>query len=524
MADRAQQIRPLTLAGIAVAALLVAVSAGALLVVAANARGGAGLSASDFAALRFTILQALVSAALSSLLAIPVARALARRQFWCRRALILLLGAPFILPVIVAVLGLLAVFGRAGLISTLIAPLGLGPINIYGFQGVVLAHVFFNLPLATRLILQGWGAIPAEHFALAASLNMRAPDVARQLERPMLRAVLPGIFATVFLLSVASFAVVLALGGGPRATTLELAIYQAFRFDFDLSKAALLALMQLTLGLIAAYFAWRFASPAGFGAGLDRPVRRWDCQSRLQRSTDSLVLLAVTVFLVLPMAMIFLRGAAAVFELPPTVYFAAIRSLFVAVGSAFLAMLLALPLAILVVRLEGTHTRRAGLLEAAGYLSLATSPMVIGTGLFIVIFPLFDPARVALPLTALVNALMSLPFVLRIIIPPIRDTEADYGALAASLDLTGAAHFRRVLWPRIRRSAGYAAGLAAALSMGDLGVVALFADPDAATLPLMMYRLMAAYKMEAASGAGVMLVALSLGLFWIFDRGGRAYV
>jgi len=355
-------------------------------------------------------------------------------------------------------------------------------------------------------------------------LDMRASDVARRLERPMLRAVLPGIFATVFLLSVASFAVALALGGGPRATTLELAIYQAFRFDFDLSKAALLALMQLLLGLIAAYLAWRFASPAGFGAGLDRPVRRWDCQSRLLRSTDSLVLLAVTVFLVLPMAMIFLRGAAAVFELPLTVYFAAIRSLFVALGSAFLAMLLALPLAILVVRLEGTHARRAGLLEAAGYLSLATSPMVIGTGLFIVIFPLFDPARVALPLTALVNALMSLPFVLRIIIPPIRDTEADFGALASGLDLTGCAHFRLILWPRIRRSAGYAAGLAAALSMGDLGVVALFADPDAATLPLMMYRLMAAYKMEAASGAGVLLVALSLGLFWIFDRGGRAHV
>ena len=57
--------------------------------------------------------------------------------------------------------------------------------------------------------------------------------------------------------------------------------------------------------------------------------------------------------------------------------------------------------------------------------------------------------------------------------------------------------------------------------MGDLGVIALFADPDSATLPLQMYRLMGAYRMEAAAGAALILLALSLGIFWIFDKGGR---
>ena len=60
--------------------------------------------------------------------------------------------------------------------------------------------------------------------------------------------------------------------------------------------------------------------------------------------------------------------------------------------------------------------------------------------------------------------------------------------------------------------------------MGDLGVIALFADPEHATLPLQMYRLMGAYQMEAAAGAGLLLVMLSLGLFWIFDKGGRWHV
>ncbi len=47
----------------------------------------------------------------------PVARALARRRFRGRGLLVTLLGAPFILPVIVAVLGLIAIFGRNGALN-----------------------------------------------------------------------------------------------------------------------------------------------------------------------------------------------------------------------------------------------------------------------------------------------------------------------------------------------------------------------------------------------------------------------
>ena len=138
------------------AALVVVLILGALLAVLSKAEAGTGFVASDWAALRFTVWQAVLSAVFSVVLAVPVARALARRQFAGRGALVTLLGAPFILPVIVAVLGLLAVFGRSGLLNVLLERLGVPPVSIYGLQGVVLAHVFFNLPLAVRLILHGW--------------------------------------------------------------------------------------------------------------------------------------------------------------------------------------------------------------------------------------------------------------------------------------------------------------------------------------------------------------------------------
>ena len=65
-----------------------------------------------------------------------------------------------------------------------------------------------------------------------------------------------------------------------------------------------------------------------------------------------------------------------------------------------------------------------------------------GTGWFILANPVINPADIALPVTALVNALMALPFVLRILVPRLRETLQDYGRLAQTLRLQGWALWR----------------------------------------------------------------------------------
>lgn len=487
-------------------ALVLVLTLGTLIAVAMRAEVGAGLSTADFAAIRFTVSQAFMSAFVSVLLAIPVARALARQSFWGRGALITLLGAPFILPVIVAVLGLLAVFGRSGVLNEVLSEVGLPEVSIYGFHGVVLAHVFFNLPLATRFLLQGWLAIPAERFRLAASLN--AP-VGGLLEWPMLRAVVPGTFLVIFLICLTSFAVALTLGGGPKATTVELAIYQAVRFDFDLGRAALLACVQFGICAGAALVAWQVTAVDGFGAGLDRVVQRWDGS----RAIDMAWIAAAAVFLIVPLSMVVIKGVPGLFDLPASVLSAAVRSVSVALVSAVLTVVMAMALAL--------HGGR--LVAIVGVLPLAASGLVVGTGLFLIVFPIVRPSDLALPVTAMVNATLALPFALRSLSPAVQSVIVDYGRLADQLGMTGWLRLRLVILPRVRRPLGFALGLAAALSMGDLGVIALFADEGGATLPLAMYRLMGSYQIEAAAGAGLLLVALSLLLFWICDRGGRVH-
>lgn len=501
-------------AGGAVAATgLALLIGGTLAAVMWQAQGLSGLGPWDWRAVWFTLWQAALSAALSSALAIPVARALARRRFPGRSALVTLLGAPFILPVIVAIMGLIAVFGRNGAINEALRLAGLPEVSIYGWQGVILAHVFFNLPLSVRLILQGWQAIPAERFRLAASLGFGPRDVARHLERPMLRAVLPGVWLAVFLVCLTSFTVALALGGGPRATTVELAIYQAFRFDFDLGRAASLGLVQIGICVCAMMLAWWIAIPAAFGAGLDA-AHMPAAPGGWRRISDALVITAAAGFLIWPMGAVTARGLPTIPALPPEVWEAALRSMVMALISATLALILTLMLALLLAR------GRMRWVETAGMLPLIASPLVLGTGLFILLRPWVDPQSLALPLTVGVNAIMALPFGLRALIPAARTLQRDYGRLADSLEMGGLARLRYLTLPRLARPLGFAGGLAAALAMGDLGVITLFAG-DRPTLPLQMYQLMNSYRMADASACAVLLMAISFGLFWIFDRGGR---
>ncbi|MEO1557370.1 MAG: thiamine/thiamine pyrophosphate ABC transporter permease ThiP, partial [Pseudomonadota bacterium] len=111
MARHTQPVKTSTIAGPVAAGTVFCLILAALAAVASQAQWPVTFGVADWAALRFTVWQSFLSALVSVVFAIPVARALARRRFVGRGLLVTLLGAPFILPVIVAVMGLLVVFG-----------------------------------------------------------------------------------------------------------------------------------------------------------------------------------------------------------------------------------------------------------------------------------------------------------------------------------------------------------------------------------------------------------------------------
>ena len=265
--------------------------------------GSINMGEAEWAAFWFTLKQAILSALISVFFALFLARALARSVFWGRSFVILVIGAPFILPVIVAILGLIAVFGQNGILNFLWTAFGFERVSIYGLHGVLVAHVFFNLPLATRILLLGWASIPSERMRLAQSLGLNGRARFWCVEWSMLVQVVPSAVAVIFVICLSSFAVALTLGGGPKSTTLELAIYQAFRFELDFAKVALLGLIQLGLSLSAAILALRMAHEDQLGIGFDRPL---DCEARsvIQKFHDTLAIFLALMFLGIPLFLV----------------------------------------------------------------------------------------------------------------------------------------------------------------------------------------------------------------------------
>ena len=479
----------------------------------------------------FTFWQALLSTALSIGLAIPVARALARRESLPGRAWLLkLVALPLVVPSIVAVFGIVAVYGRSGWINDLASFLGAPRWqNLYGLSGILLAHVFFNLPLAVRLLLPLWSAVPGETWRLVAQLGMRSGSIWRLIEWPLLRQALPGVAGLVFMLCFTSFAVVLTLGGGPAASTVEVAIYQSLRFEFDPARAVFLALLELLCCALLVGFGQRFvmAMPSEITPG--RAYPRPDAGGRAGRVADAVLIAAVTLFVALPLAAVVVSGLGGPVAkvLSDGLFWAcALRSLVIALCAAPLALGIGWSLLAMCRRLRLRHARPgwADSVELSGSLVIVVPPIVLGTGFFVLLSPHVDVYTAGPPLVVLVNALMGVPYVLRVLGPLHRQISARYEHLGENLGLHGLSRLRLVEAPLLRRPLGLALGLCAALSVGDLGVIALFGTRDNATLPLLLYQKMASYRMDEAAVIALLLIVLCLGIFATIERavGGRA--
>lgn len=213
-----------------------------------------------------------------------------------------------VLPVLVAVFGILSVYGRNGWLAHISGFLDLDyTFSPYGLQGILLAHIFFNMPLATRMLYQQLDNIATEQRQLAAQLNMNEWQHFRIVEWPYLRRQLLPTAALIFMLCFASFATVLALGGGPAATTIELAIYQALNYDFDIGRAALLALIQLVccigLVLVSQHLSGHFS------VGFTQSLQWRNPQDTLpRRLADGLIILCALLFLLPPFFAIIADG------------------------------------------------------------------------------------------------------------------------------------------------------------------------------------------------------------------------
>jgi thiamine transport system permease protein len=113
---------------------------------------------------------------------------------------------------------------------------------------------------------------------------------------------------------------------------------------------------------------------------------------------------------------------------------------------------------------------------------------------------------------------MAMPFAIRILRPAWDAESARHERLCASLGLSGVDRMILIDWPSIRRPALTAFAFAMALSLGDLGVIALFGSTSVQTLPYLLFERMGSYRTSDAAGLALFLGLLCLALMALVDR------
>ena len=476
---------------------------------------------------RFTLLQAALSTLLSVTLGMWVGHALFRQGHMAGHGLVTrLLLLPFALPQLVAVLGLLAVWGRHGWVNQLLQALGMQDgISLYGLPGILLAHVFYNAPLVARLVHVRLAAMPTEYLRLAAQLGIPRRAFWRLVTWPVLRGILPGAALLVFMLCAGSFTVVLVLGGGPGATTLEVAIYQSLRFDFAPARALILALLQMVLTGTLFLLLRRLAAWPDTMAGLSPVAPHPHAQEHGARLIDGAAILLLVALVALPLAGIMQAGLAADLArlLQETaVWQALVTSLAMAAAATMLALMAcALLLTSMAAPRGGVRTGAwPNLAEAVASLVLVISPVILAAGWFVLLArtDLAQERTAAFWLVSGINALMSLPFVWRTLAPAWRDLRQRHGRLCAQLGLSLPTRWRLVILPGLAPALGPALAMSLALSLGDLGAVALLGSEEFRTLPLLIYQRLGSYRTADAAGLSLILLLMVTALMLATER------
>jgi thiamine transport system permease protein len=455
----------------------------------------------------FTLKQAFLSTLISITIALPVALALARREFMGRGLLLKLLSVPLALPAIVVILGIVGVYGNSG-------PLG-GIFPVYGLSGILLAHVFFNMSLAARLMLTRLEAIPAESFRLGAQLGFSSGQVFRQIEWPQLASAMAGIASLIFLLCTASFAVVLILGGGPQATTLEVAIYQSLRLDFDPARASILALAQLATCAILVVIAGQFARQIEVVPRTVAKIKRYDGHDSTTRTIDAIAVGMALLIILPPLVNVVGTGITKI-QLDASLLQATLTSLVIGLCSASISLVLGWILASAAASTRNKYLRN--FIAVACLAALIMPPAVLATGWFLVLSPVTDVGHYAMLLVVLLNALMALPLVWSPLYPAVVDSKQRHDRLCASLGLAGLARLKLIDLPVLGKPLGLAFLMAVILSLGDLSAISLFGSQNLITLPALIMAQMGHYRMDAAAGTAVVLTAFCLVLITLAQR------
>lgn len=462
--------------------------------------------------LNFSLTQAALSCLLSILLAIPVARALLFFPNMVGRRLFLSLSAlAFVMPSFVLITGLIILLGAQGWFINILGDNW----KLFGWNGILIAHVYLNMPLAIRVIYQALQSIPNENWRLSQQMRQSFWSRWIYLEWNAIKPHIGLLSAFIFVLCFNSFAVILALGGGPRATTIEVAIYQALKYDYNLSEALLLSLIQVFIAGAVLLWAGYIGKSDLFRIGKIQSITPLPLKL-IHKTLHASSYLVAWIFLALPIAAVVTTAALASNKLEFMMLAqAAGRSVFIAGFAALIAISTGWSLLLPIRSNRASSPKLALFAEWLAVHHMVIPAMVIGVGWFAFFITRIDIEQYSLVFLIVLNALILVPFVVLQLKPLLVQWDHKNSRIMQN--------WRPTIWQRLFIEWRFIApalrptlALVMVLALGDVPIFALFGQPNHPTLTWLIYRLAGSYQLDQAALASMILLLFSTSLiFWM---------
>ena len=231
---------------------------------------------------------ALVVAAGSTALGLACALIVTRTGFPLKRSLRALTVLPIITPPFVIGLAIILLFGRAGVISSLLSDWFALPRSrwIYGWPGICLAQLLAFAPIAFLVLIGVVQGISPSFEEAAQTLRARRWTTFKTISLPLMRPGIANAFLLGFVESLADFGNPLVLGGNFEVLSTKI-FFAVVGSAHDRARSAVLAIVLLgfTLAVFYAQHRWlrrlSYTTLTGKGdAGLPAPLPRaaaWLC-------------------------------------------------------------------------------------------------------------------------------------------------------------------------------------------------------------------------------------------------------
>lgn len=467
----------------------------------------------------WSFLQASITCVAALVLGLPIAWVLARFEFAGRSLVLRALMLPFVVPTLVAAMGVLALLGPQGLLTRMGGP------DLQGTPWLLLyGNLFFNLCLVVRAGTDALGQVSAARLAAARSLGATPWRAFWRVEWPAIAPWLMSALCLVFLYCFAGFGLALVLGGQAYATA-EVEIYTLVAYEMQLGQAGVLALWMMALTLLAALAYAAIERNLATPARADRMPRRRPASPRAWLAVGA-ALLALAFFCAAPLVAIGFKALAAAAADPDAsatgwrllLEEETLQALWNTLRFSVSAVLLATVLGLA----HALAARRSLLLRTLVFLPFVVSPVMVAFGLLL-LYPAWTGSAALL---VAAYALLAYPFVAKSLASALDSLPAHYLDAARSLGASPWRAFWRITFPLLRPALRRGMAFAAATAVGEFAVTLFLSRPEWATLTTLIYQRLGrpgASNLDAAMLLSCLLMLLALGAFALIERQSALY-